>query len=84
MTLDQLVVWIVVGGLAGILADAFVSRIKVGLLGAIVIGILGAMIGGWLFGALGISVGAGLAADVFVASIGAILLLLVLRGLRRL
>ena len=37
--------WIVVGGIAGLLADAVVRRISVGLVGAIVVGILGAFIG---------------------------------------
>ena len=46
MTLDQLVLWIIVGGIAGLLADAVVKGIKVGLVGAIVVGILGAFIGG--------------------------------------
>jgi len=39
------VLWIVVGGIAGLLADAVVRRISVGLVGAIVVGILGAFIG---------------------------------------
>ncbi|HEX9796507.1 MAG TPA: GlsB/YeaQ/YmgE family stress response membrane protein [Anaerolineales bacterium] len=84
MTVDQLVVWIVVGGLAGVLADVLVSGIRVGLVGAIVVGILGAFLGGWLFGVFGIALGSGFWADVFVALIGAVVLLLVLRGLRRL
>jgi uncharacterized membrane protein YeaQ/YmgE (transglycosylase-associated protein family) len=84
MTLDHVVAWIVVGGIAGILADLFVTRISVGLLGAIVVGILGAFIGGWLFGVLGISIGGGFVADVIVALVGAVVLLLILRGLRRL
>jgi len=35
MSLEQLVIWIVVGGIAGILADAFVSGSRVDLVGAI-------------------------------------------------
>ncbi len=84
MTLDQVVVWIIVGGIAGLLADAFVTGIKVGLVGAVIIGILGAFIGAWLFGVLGISFGTGIVADIVVAAIGAVILLFVLRGLRRL
>jgi uncharacterized membrane protein YeaQ/YmgE (transglycosylase-associated protein family) len=53
------------------------------LLGDIVIGIIGAMFGGWLFGALNISTPfGGLAGTIFVAFIGAVLLLLILRALR--
>lgn len=84
MTLDQVVVWIIVGGIAGLLADALITGIKVGLVGAVIIGILGAFIGAWLFGVLGISLGTGIVADIIVAAIGAAVLLFVLRGLRRL
>jgi uncharacterized membrane protein YeaQ/YmgE (transglycosylase-associated protein family) len=84
MTLDQLVIWIVVGGIAGLLADAFVKGIRVGLVGAVIVGILGALIGGWLFSQLGISLGAGIVGDIIVAFIGAVILLLLMRGMRRL
>jgi len=84
MTLDQLVLWIIVGGIAGLLADAVVKGIKVGLVGAIVVGILGAFIGGWIFGLLNISLGAGILSDILTAFIGAVVLLVLLRVLRRL
>jgi uncharacterized membrane protein YeaQ/YmgE (transglycosylase-associated protein family) len=84
MTIEQIVIWIIVGGIAGLLADALVKGIKVGLLGAIVVGILGALIGGWIFGLLNISLGAGILGDILKATIGAIVLLLLLRILRRL
>ena len=83
MTLDQIVVWIIVGGIAGLLADAFVRGIRVGLIGAIVIGILGAFIGGWVFGLLHVSLGAGILGEIIKAFIGAVLLLVLLRALRR-
>lgn len=84
MSLDQLVLWIVVGGIAGLLADALVKGINVGLVGTIVVGILGAIIGGWLFAQLGIALGAGIVGDIIVAFVGAVILLLLMRGLRRL
>jgi len=84
MTIEQLVLWIIVGGIAGVLADALVKGIRVGLVGAIVIGILGAFIGGWLFGLLGVSLGGGLIGDILTATVGAIALLFLLRALRRL
>lgn len=84
MTLDQLVLWIIIGGIAGLLADAVVKGIKVGLVGAIVVGILGAFIGGWLFGLLNISLGGGILGDIITAFIGAVVLLVLLRVLRRL
>lgn len=42
--------WLVVGAIAGWLADLLVGGSSVGLLGDIVIGIIGAFVGGWLAG----------------------------------
>jgi len=84
MSGEQILVWIVIGGIAGILAEALVGGLRSGLIGAIVVGILGAFIGGWLFGVLGVSVGTGIVADIIKALTGAVLLLLILRGTRRL
>jgi uncharacterized membrane protein YeaQ/YmgE (transglycosylase-associated protein family) len=83
MTIETLVVWVVVGGIAGLVADWLVPRISLGLVEAIVIGILGAFLGGWLFGVLGVNVGGGLAGTIFVAIIGAVLLLLLVRAISR-
>jgi uncharacterized membrane protein YeaQ/YmgE (transglycosylase-associated protein family) len=84
MSGEQILVWIVIGGIAGIIAEAVVGGLRSGLIGAIVVGILGAIIGGWLFGVLGVSVGTGIVAEIIKALIGAVLLLLILRGTRRL
>ena len=84
MSAENILLWIVIGGIAGILADALVGGLRSGLIGAIVVGILGAIIGGWLFGALGINVGTGIVAEIIKAVIGAALLLMLLRGTRRL
>jgi uncharacterized membrane protein YeaQ/YmgE (transglycosylase-associated protein family) len=84
MTIEQIVIWIIVGGIAGLLADALIKGIRVGLVGAILIGILGAFIGGWLFGVLNITIGSGFISDVITAFVGAVLLLLLLKVLRRL
>jgi uncharacterized membrane protein YeaQ/YmgE (transglycosylase-associated protein family) len=83
MTLETIVIWIIVGALAGILADAAVSRMRLSLMEAIVVGIVGAFIGGWLFDALGISVGTGLLPLILTAFVGAVIFLLLVAGLRR-
>lgn len=71
--------WIVLGLIAGLLAS-FVMRGGFGLLGDIVVGILGALIGGWLFAQFG---GGGITGvnlpSIFVAFVGACLLIAVLR-----
>ena len=84
MTAQTILVWIVIGGIAGILAEAFIGGLRTGLIGAIVVGILGAIIGGWLFGVLGIRFGTGTVAVIIKALIGAVVLPLILRGARRL
>ena len=84
MSAETILIWIVIGGIAGILAEAMVGGLRSGLIGAIIVGIFGAIIGGWLFGVLGLSVGTGVIAEIIKALIGAALLLLILRGTRRL
>jgi len=83
MTLDTIVTWIIVGGIAGLLAQWIVGGVAAGCIGTVVIGILGAFIGGWLFSVLNISVGTGLVNDIITAFVGAAVLLLVIRVLRR-
>ena len=83
MSVDQLIVWIIVGGVAGILADIAVRGIGLSLGEAILVGIIGAFLGGWLFGVLGISIGGGIWATILAAFVGAVILLLLIRGTRR-
>lgn len=80
----DIVTLLVVGLVAGLLASLAVGGVGYGILGDIAIGIVGAFLGFWLFGALGIRVPiAGLGGTIFVAFIGAVVLLLLLRVLRR-
>jgi uncharacterized membrane protein YeaQ/YmgE (transglycosylase-associated protein family) len=56
MDLQTVLIWIVIGAIAGVLAESMVGGPRRSGLGmAILIGILGAFIGGWLFSALGIA-----------------------------
>jgi uncharacterized membrane protein YeaQ/YmgE (transglycosylase-associated protein family) len=77
--LETLLIWMVVGLVAGWLASAIVGG-GFGLVGDIVVGIVGSFIGGVLMRALhtGPPFG-GLAGTIFVAFIGAVVLLLILR-----
>ena len=80
----DLLTLIVVGLIAGLLASLVVGGTGFGLLGDIVIGIIGAFLGSWLFRELNIRVPfSGLGGTIFVAFIGAVVLLLVLRIFRR-
>jgi len=79
----DILTWLIVGLVAGLLAS-FVVKGGYGLLGDIVIGILGAFVGGWLFRSLGWHAPfGGLAGTIFVAFIGAVALLVILRLIRR-
>ena len=83
MSLESLIVWVIVGGIAGTIADWLVSGVRLGCLGTVVIGILGAFIGAWLLRLLNVSIGSGIINDIITASIGAIALLFAIRLLRR-
>ena len=83
MSLETLLLWAVIGLIAGWLASAVVGR-GYGLVGDIVVGVVGAFIGGWLFTQLHIrGPFGGLPGRIFVAFIGAIVLLLLLRLFNR-
>ncbi len=78
----DLLTWIIVGLIAGVLASLVVGG-GYGIIADIVIGIVGAFIGAWLFRALGVSSPfGGLAGVIFVAFVGAAVLLLILRAVR--
>jgi uncharacterized membrane protein YeaQ/YmgE (transglycosylase-associated protein family) len=83
MALESILVWIIVGGIAGLLAEWLIGGVKLGCIGTVLIGILGAFIGGWLFGVLGISIGSGLLTEIVRAFVGAAVLLLIVRLVRR-
>ncbi|HEX2696652.1 MAG TPA: GlsB/YeaQ/YmgE family stress response membrane protein [Anaerolineales bacterium] len=84
MSLEQVVIWVVIGAVAGLLANAVVGGIKSGLWGAIIVGILGAFLGGWLLSKFGFNPGGGIIGEAITAFIGAIVLLLLLNLLKKL
>jgi uncharacterized membrane protein YeaQ/YmgE (transglycosylase-associated protein family) len=83
MTLNTIITWIIVGGVAGLLAEWLIGGVNLGCIGTVIVGILGAFIGGWLFGVLGISIGTGLVNNIITAFVGAAVLLLIIRLVRR-
>ncbi len=80
---ETLLIWLVVGAVAGWLAGVIVKGGGLGLIGDIVVGILGAFIGGWLLPRLGVHIGAGVLSVIISATLGAVVLLLILRLIRR-
>ncbi len=73
-TLWTWIVWIVIGGLAGALADRWIQGDKLGILGNILIGIVGGLLGGFILGIFGLD-GNGILWTFVTALLGAALLL---------
>ena len=78
MDITSLVIFLVIGAIAGWLAGVVMKGGGFGLVGDIVVGIVGAVVGGWLFGVFGITAG-GLVGAIITAFVGACVLLFVIR-----
>ena len=79
----DIITWLIVGLVAGILASAIMRGSGFGLVGDIVLGVVGAFVGGWTFQQLGWHAPfAGLAGVIVVALIGAVIVLAALRLIR--
>jgi len=76
---QSLLVIILVGIVAGWLAGKIVRGGGYGLIGDLVVGVVGAFIGDWLLPQLGIHLGTGTVALIINATLGAIVLLVILR-----
>jgi uncharacterized membrane protein YeaQ/YmgE (transglycosylase-associated protein family) len=83
MDAQTLIIWLIVGAVAGWLAGMVVKGGGYGLIGDIIVGIVGAFIAGWLLPRVGIVIGSGIVAAIINAFIGAVILLLLLRLIRR-
>ncbi|SFN38666.1 Uncharacterized membrane protein YeaQ/YmgE, transglycosylase-associated protein family [Dokdonella immobilis] len=83
LSVQSLLIFLLVGAIAGWLAGLVVKGRGLGLVGNIVIGILGAFIAGWLLPQLGIYIGGGIVGAILNAMIGAIILLVVVMAVRR-
>ncbi len=81
--LGTIIGWLVVGAIAGWIAEKIMGR-NDSLLTNIVIGIIGAVIGGWIFRALFDSPGTGgLIGSIIVSVIGAVILLWIVGMVRK-
>ena len=83
MGIESLIIWLLIGAIAGWLAGLLVKGFGFGLIGNIVVGIVGAVIAGWLLPRLGISLGVGMVAAIINAVIGAVVLLVIIGLVRR-
>jgi uncharacterized membrane protein YeaQ/YmgE (transglycosylase-associated protein family) len=76
------IVWIVIGGIAGAIADRLVQGNKLGIVGNIIVGIIGGLLGGFILGLFGIGV-EGIFWTFLTALAGAIILLWIVRIVTR-
>jgi uncharacterized membrane protein YeaQ/YmgE (transglycosylase-associated protein family) len=83
MDVQAIIIWLIVGAIAGWLAGMVVKGGGYGLIGDIIVGIVGALIAGWLLPQVGIVIGTGIIAAIIDAFIGAVILLLILRLISR-
>jgi uncharacterized membrane protein YeaQ/YmgE (transglycosylase-associated protein family) len=81
-SLNHLVLFLLIGLVAGWLAGQLVKRRGSGWVEDLIVGVIGALIGGFVFGLLGVNVG-GLIGDLISATVGAVILLYLLRYIRR-
>ena len=82
LTNESLIVILLVGLVAGWLAGNLVRGTGFGIIADICIGIIGAFIGNWLLPRAGIHLGTGTIAAIVSATLGAVVLLLILRLVR--
>jgi uncharacterized membrane protein YeaQ/YmgE (transglycosylase-associated protein family) len=83
MTLEAILIVLLCGAVAGWLAGLIVRGAGFGLIGDIIIGMVGAFIAHWLFPRLGIQLGGGILRSILDATVGAVILLLIVRLIRR-
>lgn len=85
MDLQTILVLVIVGLVAGYLAGVIVKGYGLGLIGNVVVGVLGAFLAGWLLPALGLSFSLvnALVTSIAYATIGAVILLLLIGFVRR-
>jgi uncharacterized membrane protein YeaQ/YmgE (transglycosylase-associated protein family) len=82
MDIQTILIIVAIGAVAGWLAGVIMSGSGFGLLGDIVIGIIGAVVGGFLFGLLGLTA-VGLIGQIISATVGAVVLIYIIRLLKK-
>jgi uncharacterized membrane protein YeaQ/YmgE (transglycosylase-associated protein family) len=78
----DILLFLLIGLAAGWLASQLVKRSSSGWVEDLIIGVIGALIGGFVFGRLGVGT-SGLLGSLLSATIGAVILLFLLKLIRR-
>ena len=80
---QALIIWLLIGAIAGWLAGQIMKGGGFGLVGDIVVGIIGAFVAGALFPRLGVNLGGDILGAIISAAIGACVLLFLIRLVKR-
>ena len=83
MGIESLVIFLVIGAIAGWLAGQIMKGAGFGLLGNIIVGIVGAFVAGLILPAIGLSFGSGILGSIIFGTIGAVILLFVVGLIKR-
>jgi uncharacterized membrane protein YeaQ/YmgE (transglycosylase-associated protein family) len=83
MDLMSILMFLIIGAIAGWLAGLIVRGGGFGLIGDMLVGIIGAFVAGLILPRMGVNLGGGVLGAILGATIGAVILLLIVRVLRR-
>jgi uncharacterized membrane protein YeaQ/YmgE (transglycosylase-associated protein family) len=83
MQVEALLILLLIGAVAGFLAGTIVKGYGFGVVGNIIVGIVGAVFGGWLLPQLGLFTGGDLIGQIITATIGAVVLLILIGFVRK-
>lgn len=83
MGIESILVIILIGAIAGWLAGQIVKGFGFGLLGNIVVGIVGAFLAGSIFPVIGLGFGGGILGSIIHATLGAVILLFLIKLVKR-
>jgi uncharacterized membrane protein YeaQ/YmgE (transglycosylase-associated protein family) len=83
ISVEVILIMLAIGLVAGWLAGLIVFGSGLGLIADMAVGVIGSVIGSWLLPKLGIALGGGIIAAIVNATIGAVVLLLIIGLVRR-
>lgn len=83
MQLESLIILLLIGAAAGFLAGLIVKGYGFGTIGNIIVGVAGAFFAGWLLPQLGLFPGSAIVGQIVSATIGAVLLLVLIQFVRK-
>ena len=83
MPLWTLIVWLIIGGLAGFFAQKIMGgKSPFGVIGDVALGVVGAIVGGYGLSLLGIAGNGGIIATFIVALVGAVAMIWIVRKIK--